>query len=156
VITAGPTYEAIEKLQEFINLFPESDYVTNANKLVRELEYKLEKKAFEIAKQYNLISDYPAAVKSFDNFIFEFPGSKLREEALFYRLDSAFKLAINSIEYKKTIQNGVVHLRKERLETAKEYSDAFKLIYADSKYIEDVNNMISEIIQELENYSTKS
>ena len=150
------TKEAIEKLQEFINLFPESDYVTNANKLVRELEYKLDKKAFEIAKQYNLISDYPAAVKSFDNFIFEFPGSKLREEALFYRLDSAFKLAINSIEYKKTIQNGVVHLRKERLETAKEYSDAFKLIYADSKYIEDVNNMISEIIQELENYSTKS
>ena len=150
------TKEAIEKLQEFINLFPESEYVSEANKLIQELDFKLEKKAFEIAKQYNIISDYPASVKSFDNFIFEFPGSKLREDALFYRLDSAYKLAINSIEYKNTIQNGVVHLRKERLETAKEYSDAFKLMYANSQYIEDVNKMTSAINQELESYSTKS
>ena len=150
------TVEAIEKLQEFINLFPESEHVSEANKLIQELDFKLEKKAFEIAKQFNLISDYPASVKSFDNFIFEFPGSKLREDALYYRLDSAYKLAINSVEYKNTVQNGLVHLRKERLEIAKEYSDSFKLLYADSKYIEDVNEMTSAINQELESYSTKS
>ncbi|MFV9551320.1 outer membrane protein assembly factor BamD [Algibacter sp. PT7-4] len=150
------TKEAIEKLQEFINLFPESNYVADANKLVQELDFKLEKKAYEIAKQYNLISDYPASVRSFDNFIFEFPGSKFREDALFYRLDSAYKLAINSVEVKRTIQTGLVYLKKERLEAAKEYSEAFKKSYANSKHIEDVEEMALEINEELKNYSTKS
>ena len=150
------TKEAIEKLQEFINLFPGSKYISEANTLVQELDFKLEKKAYEIARQYNHISDYPASVRSFDNFIFEFPGSKLRENALFYRLDSAYKLAVNSVEYKNTPQNGLVYLKKERLETAKEYSEAFKEIYANSKHIENVNEMASAINEELKSYSTKS
>ncbi|WP_298551868.1 outer membrane protein assembly factor BamD [uncultured Algibacter sp.] len=150
------TKEAIEKLQEFINVYTESNNVSEASKLVQELDFKLEKKAYETAKQYNQISDYPASVRSFDNFIFEFPGSKLREDALYYRLDSAYKLALNSIEVKRTLQAGLVYLKKERLEAAKEYSDAFKLAYANSKYIEDVNEMASEINDELKNYSTKS
>ncbi|MDG1729081.1 MAG: outer membrane protein assembly factor BamD [Algibacter sp.] len=150
------TKDAIEKLQEFINLFPESEYVSEANTLIQELDFKLEKKAYGIAKQYNLISDYPASVRSFDNFIFDFPGSKLREDALFYRLDSAYKLAIRSVEYKNTLQNGMVYLKKERLETAKEYSEAFKKSYANSKYMEDVNEMASAINNQLKSYSTKS
>ncbi|WP_194768555.1 outer membrane protein assembly factor BamD [Tamlana sp. I1] len=140
------TKEAIEKLQDFINLFPESEYVPEANKLTQELVYKLEKKAFEIAKQYDIISDYEAAIKSFDNFIFEFPGSPFLEDALFYRLDSAFKLADNSIERK----------RKARLETAKEYYIQFKKDYANSEHIEDVEEMAAKIEEELQNYSSQS
>ena len=34
------TKEAIEKLQEFINLFPESEYLPEANKLVKELDFQ--------------------------------------------------------------------------------------------------------------------
>ncbi|MGB5418523.1 outer membrane protein assembly factor BamD [Algibacter sp.] len=150
------TKTAIEKLQDFINLFPESNYVSDANVLIQELDIKLENKAYEIAKQYNQISDYPASVRSFDNFIFEFPGSKLREDALFYRLDSAYKLALNSVEVKRTVQAGLVYLKKERLETAKEYSDGFKKLYKNSEHIDDVEKMASEINKELEIYSTKS
>lgn len=149
------TKEAIEKLQEFINLFPDSEYVSDANRLIQELDFKLEKKAYEIAKQFNRISDYPASVRSFDNFIFEFPGSKLREDALFYRFDSAYKLAMNSVEIKNSLQ-GLIYLKKQRLETAKEYSQGFVQAYGESKYIEDVNKMTSEINNELESYSTKS
>ncbi len=150
------TKEAIEKLQEFINVYPDSDYATEASKLVQELDFKLEKKSYSIAKQYNQISDYPASVRSFDNFIFEFPGSSLREDALFYRLDSAYKLAMNSVELKKTLQFGIVNLKKQRLETAKEYSDIFKSSFVNSKYIKDVNSMAVAIEEELKNYSTKS
>ncbi|XCF07697.1 outer membrane protein assembly factor BamD [Tamlana crocina] len=150
------TKDAIEKLQDFINVFPDSEYVSEASKLVHELDYKLEKKAFEIAKQYNTISDYPASVKSFSNFIFEFPGSRLREEALFYRLDSAYKLAMNSVEMKRTIQDGIVMLKKNRLEEAKEFSEAFKETYSTSKHIEEVNKMQAEIAEELKSYSAKS
>lgn len=149
------TKEAIEKLQSFIDVFPESEYVSEANILIQELDFKLEKKAYNIAKQYNLISDHPASVRSFDNFIFEFPGSKLREDAYFYRLDSAYKLATNSRELKNSV-NGLIYLKKDRLETAKEYSEAFQKSYVNSKYIEDVNEMVSEINEALKSYSTKS
>lgn len=144
------TVEAIEKLQAFINLFPETEYSVEANKLVKELDFKLEKKAFEIAKQYNTIAfssaELEAAIKSFDNFIFDFPGSILREDALFYRFDSAYKLAINSVEYKKL----------NRLKTAKEYYESFKKKYPNSKHIEAIDDMALEIDEALKNYSTKS
>ena len=148
------TKEAIEKLQNFINLFPRSEFLSEANKLVKELDFKLEKKAFETAKQYNTISDYPASVRSFDNFMFNFPGSTLREDALFYRLDSAYKLAVNSVEFKNTV-NGIVPLKKERLEQAKEFSAAFKKAFTSSKHLEEVNNMASRIDEELKNTALK-
>ena len=139
------TKEAIEKLQEFINNFPDSEYTAEANSLVKELDYKLEKKAYSIAKQYNQILDYQASIKAFDNFIFDFPGSVLIEDALFYKLDSAYKLAINSVEYKK----------QNRLETAKTYANYFIKRYPDSKYIDEVNNMLTVIDQQLtDNTST--
>ncbi|WP_298533498.1 outer membrane protein assembly factor BamD [uncultured Algibacter sp.] len=139
------TKEAIEKLQEFINLFPESKYLDEANELMKELVFKLEKKAFEIARQYNTISDYQASIKSFENFIFEYPGSTFREEALYYRLDSAYKLAVNSVERK----------RQERLEIAKDYYNTFKGSYAESKHVEEADEMAVVIDEELKEYSPK-
>lgn len=155
------TKDAIEKLQEFINLFPDSKYIPEANKLVKELDFKLEKKAFSIAKQYGEIAlgytnDFNAAIKSFDNFIFEFPGSILREDALFYRFDSAYQLAINSRELKRTVDGTIIPLKKDRLETAKEYYMSFKETYSNSKYIEEANNMAVVLEEELKKYSTKS
>jgi len=140
------TNEAIEKLQNFINLYPESKYNDEANKLVKELDFKLQRKAYEIAKQYNLISDYKASIKAFDNFIFEFPGSSLREDAFFYRYDSAYKLAVNSVERKK----------KNRLDKAKEYYNAFKKSYVNSKHVETADEMAIVLDEELEKYSTKN
>ncbi len=149
------TKEAIEKLQEFINVYPNSKYVAEANTLVKDLDYKLEKKAFEIAKQFNTISDFKASIKSFDNFAFQFPGSKLREDAFFYRLDAAYKLAINSVELKKT-SIGTVLLKKKRLVTAKEYYTIFNKAYPNSEYKAKADEMASVIDEQLETYSVKS
>ncbi|MDX1272393.1 outer membrane protein assembly factor BamD [Bizionia paragorgiae] len=140
------TITALEKLQEFVNIFPESQYLSEANKMVKELDYKLEKKAFEIAKQYNRISDYKASIAAFDSFIIDFPGTEFREEALFYRYDSAYQLAMKSVEYKK----------KERLEAAKKYYISFKKDYANSEFLEAATDKLNDIEKELENYSTKS
>src|SRR5690606_39988896 len=79
------TRDAIEKLQGFINLYPESEFLPEASKLVQELDFKLEKKAFEIAKQYNKIAgytgDFDASIKAFDNFILDFRGSSFKERS---------------------------------------------------------------------------
>jgi len=137
------TNDAIEKLQTFIDLYPESTHIIETNKLMKELEFKLEKKAFAIAKQYNTISDFNAAMKSFENFLFDFPGSQLREDALYYRFDSAYKLAMNSVEYKK----------KVRLEIAKDYYTTFKKAFVNSKYIIEADTMALELEEELKEYS---
>ncbi len=140
------TVDAIEKLQDFIDVFSNSEHVPEANKMIKELEFKLGKKAFEIAKQYNTIEDYEASIKSFENFMFNFPGSALREDALYYKFDSAYKLAINSVEYKK----------RKRLLAAKEYYATFKNTFGSSKYLIDAEKMVAKIENELKTYSEKS
>lgn len=140
------TDHALEQLQLFANLYPNSSYMPEINQTVKDLQYKLELKAYSTAKQYNHITDYKASIKSFDNFIVDFPGSSLREKALFYRFDSAYQLAIKSIEDKK----------QERLEKALTYYNAFKKLYAQSEFIEDADKMNEDIIKQLEQYSTNS
>jgi len=140
------TVTALEKLQTFVNVYPESKYLAETNKLVKELELKLEEKAYSIAKQYNHVSDYQASIASFDNFIIDFPGSSFREKALFYRFDSAYQLATKSVEYKKEV----------RLQTAKSYYTTFKKAYANSEFIEDADKMYNDIEKQLEKYNTKS
>lgn len=145
------TVEALEKLQLFINKYPDSEYLPQANAIIKELDFKLEKKAFEIAKQYNKIayfesSDYEAAIKAFDNFLADFPGTSFREEAMFYRLDSAYKLGVNSVVTKK----------ETRLNTAINYYNSFKQFYPNSEFIEDANKMKEEMTEALKEINSQS
>ncbi|MDG2235344.1 MAG: outer membrane protein assembly factor BamD [Flavobacteriaceae bacterium] len=138
------TYTAIEKLQVFINLYPNSEYSSEANQMISELQVKLEKKDFEIAKQYYTIRDYRAAIKTNDNFIASFPGTKFREEALFTKFISLYEIAINSVIYKK----------EDRL---KELQQQFNLIlryYPDTIFKEDLDNKMKKINSELEKFNT--
>lgn len=140
------TIDAVEKLQMFINMYPESQYLAEANELVKELDHKLEKKAFGIAKQYNRISDYQASIKSFDNFLLDYPGSSFKEEALYYRFDAAYKLTINSVEWKK----------EERANKAISYYNSLKKSFAESKHMSEANTMVDELNTILKQYETKS
>jgi outer membrane protein assembly factor BamD len=139
------TIEAIEKLQLFVNAYPNSQYLAEANMLVKELDYKLEKKAFETAKQYDLIRDYKASIKSFNNFLLEFPGTSLRNEAMYYRLDAAYNLAMLSIEY----------LKEQRINDALGYYRALKKAYPNSEFLDDATRMKEELEIELNTF-TKS
>jgi len=133
------TNEAIEKLQDFINTYPDSEKMSSANLLVKELREKIEYKAFEIAKQYNTIRDYKSAIIVLDDFISDYPGTPYREDALFYLLDSSYELAVNSIDTKKI----------ERLENAKKIYDELLETYPDSKYAErslELNDVIEKEI----------
>ena len=145
------TIEALEKLQLFVNKYPDSEYLPQANTIIKELDYKLERKAFEIAKQYNKIayfesSDYEAAIKAFDNFLADFPGTSFREEAMYYRLDSAYKLGINSIASKK----------ETRLNTAINYYNSFNKFYPSSEFMEEANKMNEEMVEALKEINTQS
>src|SRR5690606_33648378 len=82
------TDKALSKLQVFINTYPESEFFPQANEMATELTTKKERKAVEIAKQFNKLGQFNfpiliSALKAFDNFISENPGSIYREEALY-------------------------------------------------------------------------
>jgi outer membrane protein assembly factor BamD len=144
------TIDALSKLQDFINSYPDSEYLPEANVLVKELDFKLEKKAYEIAKGYNKTGpysrDYQAAISAFDNFIIDFPGTSLKEDAMFYRLDSAYKMSINSVEWKK----------EQRLKDAITYYKSFKKSFSESNYSEEADKMNEELNTLLQGYNSKS
>jgi outer membrane protein assembly factor BamD len=129
------TSVAIDKLQLFINTFPESEYIAEVNELIFELDYKLEYKAYSKALQYNTLNDHQSAIKSFDNFIVEFPGSTLRENVLYYKFDSAYKLAINSVEWKM----------QERINKAISYYNSFIKFYSDSDFSQEIDDKVKEL-----------
>ena len=129
------TQKGISKLQAFINRFPESDRMDEANELVTELRVKLERKAYEIAKQYHHTESYIAAMTAFDNFITEYPGSPFREKAMYYRFESAYLYAINSYAY----------AMPARLATAREYYEDYQRYYPEGEFIELANTALKDI-----------
>ena len=127
------TYTGIDKLQVFINRFPNSEYVSEALELMNDLQNKLEEKDFEISKQYYTIRDYTSAIKALDNFIADNPGTIFREEALYYKWLSQFEIAINSIESR--IVDRVTELERSL--------DNFLRNYPDTIFIEDLSEKIN-------------
>ena len=127
------TYTGIDKLQVFINRFPNSEYVSEALELMDELQNKLEEKDFEISKQYYTIRDYTSAIKSLDNFVADNPGTIFREEALYYKWLSQYEIAINSIESRIV----------ERVTELERSLGNFLRYYPDTIFIEDLSEKIN-------------
>ncbi len=131
------TFTGIDKLQVFINRFPNSEYLAEALELMEQLQNKIEKKEFEVSKQYYTIRDYSSAIKSLDNFIADNPGTIFREEALYYRWLSQYEIAINSIESR--INERVTELERSL--------DNFLRYYPDTIFIDDLSEKINNAKQ---------
>ena len=114
------TYKALDQLQEYIDRYPNGAYLREANNMVLELLNKLQH-------------------KSFDNFLVENPGSTFREEAMYYRLHSAYELAKNSIKSKE----------KQRFEEAKSYYELFSRTYPESNFMTKANRMYQDILKKI-------
>jgi outer membrane protein assembly factor BamD len=137
------TNKAIEKLQTFIDTYPNSEYGVEANSIMKNLNGKIEKKVFENAKGYNTISDFKSALIAFDNFIADFPGTSFKEDALYYRLDSAYQLAVNSIPSKM----------EERLNMAKAAYATLIKFKPDTKYKQKADDMLVRIEKDLQTFT---
>lgn len=137
------TVKAISELQNYIDKYPNGEFLDQANEYAAELRIKLEKKAYEIAKQYHHTENYKSAIVAFNNFITDYPGSPFREAAFYYRFDSAYELAINSYEV----------LMEERLNTAKGFYTSYKKYYPEgSEYYEPIQANYQELESRLQNF----
>lgn len=118
------TYKCIEKLQLFINLYPKSDRVAEASKLIQDLRDRLETKAYANAKLYLTIGENQAAVIAFGNVLRDYPDTKYAEEMEFLTIKAQYEFAHQSQEYKQ----------EERYTTAIESADNFFDKYPKSAY----------------------
>ncbi|MBX2829513.1 MAG: outer membrane protein assembly factor BamD [Flavobacteriaceae bacterium] len=140
------TQKAMEKLQGFIDAFPTSDYKEEANGLVFELRKKLEKKDYEVAKQYLRISDFKASIEAYNNFISDHPGSKYRPNAFYERMEAAYLLAIRSVPSKVN----------DRLRAARKHYESFLKYYGESEFRTQADEMLEDIDKRLEADTTET
>ncbi len=125
--------DAIDALQLFINIFPGSARVADANKLIDELREKLVYKSYLSGRLYYDLMDYRAAVISLSDCIKEYPDSKYREELMYYLLKAKYLLGENSIEDKK----------RERLNNALDEYFTFTDEFPESKYRKEADRFFA-------------
>lgn len=139
------TQEAIDALQLYINLYPYSSRVEEANRLIDELRDKLVYKSFLSAKLYFDFENYKAAVVALGNSLKEHPDSQYREELMFMLLKSKYLLAVKSVEEKKA----------QRLSAALDEYYTFADEFPESKYIKEAEKF-RETTSKLLNYNNES
>lgn len=145
------TYRAIEALQLFINLYPDSERAQEAAGLIDDLRDKLETKAFNNAKLYldmGLQDDYRAAVIAFENVLIEFPDTKYAEEMEFLSIKSQCLYA----------EQSRMLLREERYGKALDLYANFIADYPESKFRKEADQLKQDAekgIEEAQKYAAQ-
>jgi outer membrane protein assembly factor BamD len=135
------TYKAIDAMQVYINKYPQSEKVIEANNIIETLRAKLEKKSYDNAKLYFKLGDYHAASISLKNSIKEFPDSEFREEILYLIVKSSYLLSEMSIiskqgeRYQNTISEYYVFIDE----------------YPESEYLKEIEKMYTKSVNQIKN-----
>jgi outer membrane protein assembly factor BamD len=127
------TMIAINNVQQFVDVFPQSILVDSCNKIIDRLKFKLELKDFDAVKLYSKTENYRAAVTSCEIFMDKYINSRFTEEVNFLYVKNSVFLAKNSIENKK----------EERIEQSKERFLNFVKNYEKSIYFKELNLLIN-------------
>ncbi len=124
------TSKAIGMMQTFINTYPNSPRVKDANEIIAKCRAKLELKDFKTAQLYYNLQQYRAAGISFSNLLNAYPESSRGEEYMLMSIKSYYQFA--KLSY--------VDKQEERYEkVSSEYFD-FADRYPESKYLKEAEN----------------
>jgi outer membrane protein assembly factor BamD len=101
------TTNAIAALQEFVDIYPESERVPEANKLLDEMTNKLAYKAYLNSKLYFNLgnymgNNYESCVICSQNALKNYPSTTYREELSMLILEAKYEQAVQSVPDKKT------------------------------------------------------
>jgi outer membrane protein assembly factor BamD len=140
------TRDAINEMQLFLNKYPQSSRADSCNKLIDDLHWKLETKAFAISKQYYKMRNYKSAIISFNNMLKDFPDTEYKEEVAFLIVKSHYYLAINSIESKKEQRI------KDTIASYIKFADEFPK----SDYLREAENLYENILKEKQKINSET
>jgi outer membrane protein assembly factor BamD len=139
------TVKALDAMQSYVNKYPNSKNITDANAFLDQSHKKLEMKQAGAARLYFNIERYKAAVVAYKSVMRNYPESPSSDLYQFMIGKSAYKFAKQSIVTKQ----------EERFSNAISAFNELKQSYPNSKYIadaqkmsEDANNRINQIRNE--------
>lgn len=97
----GNTDKAITALENFMLRYPGTPKAEKCQTMIDKLAEKLEIKAYENARIFYQIMEYKAGIIALGNFIKDYPNSENKENAAYYQILAAYKLARISTDSKK-------------------------------------------------------
>ena len=135
------THSAITQLKSFIERYPQSDSIARAQKLLTDLNDKLEEKDYNICQLFYRMENYSAAITSFENLLKKYPNTSHREEILLNMATTYYDYAENSIPEKQ----------RERYESCIEQCNTLSYLYPESKYQRDLKSLTEKARKKLAN-----
>ncbi len=142
------TQKALTAFQNFIDKYPDSDKISDANEFYDELFKRLEKKGLDNAKLYYKTENYKAAIVALDIFLEDNFGTIFKEEAMAYKFLASYELGMRSVFSKKETRLNDAILAHSRLQ--KSYPESGKLKEFEN-LLEDLNK---ELKEQQEKYKT--
>lgn len=134
------TIAAINELQLFIDLYPQSEKVEESTRLIEQLRAKLQIKDFEIGKLYYDMGLYEAAITSFEILLREYPDTGYKEASLFYILKSYYDYAGKSVLSKKA----------ERYQQALDSYNELVFQFPQTEYLKEASNIQKNILKQIQ------
>lgn len=136
------TTKAIDGFQLFINSYPNSDKITEANQMIEQLRRKLELKALSAAELYLKMKLYKAAATSFSNILIDFPDTKDDEKVSFMVVKSYYLYAQNSVRSRQM----------ERYDQAVKAYKIFEKKYQSSSFMKEAEKIYEATLKDMEDF----
>ena len=138
-----PTRTAISSINQYLTEVPEDDIHREAcQKMLDDLEERLDRKAYEAARLYYKMEDYKASRVAFRNILRDDSENIYREDILYYTAMSSYNYAFHSVASK----------RKERYLTFVDDYLNFIGENPDSKYRKELDVMYKRALKALGRY----
>ena len=96
-----PTYTAITAINEYKMTHLDSPNIAICNRMLEDLNERLDRKAFENARLYYKMEDYKASRVAFKNVLKDNADNIYREDILYYAAMSSYNYALNSVPAKQ-------------------------------------------------------
>lgn len=126
--------KALEALQSYVNRYPESKRMAEANTYIDQSRQKLEHKQADAAKLYYNINQFKAATVAYKSVLRNYPESPNADQYQFMIMKAMYKYAKASIPDKQ----------EERYASTISAYRELKDSYPKSKYIADADKLYSE------------
>lgn len=85
------TIQAVQHFQTFIEDFPNSDLIPEAERLLKKCRSKLAEKDYKTGVLYRKLGDYHAAIVYFDSVLENYYDSKYADDAQYWKAECLFK-----------------------------------------------------------------
>ena len=130
-----PTYKCITAISEYLMNYPDTEYRSVCDRMLDDLNDRLDRKAYESAYLYYKMEDYLAARVALRNVLKDNAENRYREEVLFYTAMASYKYADLSTPAKQ----------KERFLVF--YDDYYNFIgeYPESKLRPEVDRLYKKV-----------